>query len=362
METTKLFVEDVVMNSEENIEKAVEGLIGRCDPAVIGVISTGLSSVKGDDVRAAVRKLEENHGLRAVFVDAPDYDGGLETGYAKAVESLIDAFSSGNRHVPGISNGRVNVLAGPHLTPADFAELREIIESFGLSPIMVPDLAALDGSRQGVSALAAGGTTVNDLMDIAYSEFTLVIGACMEDGAKRLKERCGVEYRVFDSITGLGNTDTFMEVLSGLSGRKMASAYARQRRIAADGMRDAHFYFGGKKACIALEPDHALAVAGLLYEMGTATVKAVVPQNGPSLSRIPADKVMIGDLNDIGDGFDLLISNSHATEAAGRLNAALYQTGFPLHKILGATARVSIGYSGTLNLVNDIGNLLLKAH
>ena len=71
---------------------------------------------------------------------------------------------------------------------------------------------------------------------------------------------------------------------------------------------------------------------------------------------------MIGDLNDIGDGFDLLISNSHATEAAGRLNAALYQTGFPLHKILGATARVSIGYSGTLNLVNDIGNLLLKAH
>jgi nitrogenase molybdenum-iron protein alpha/beta subunit len=362
MESTKLFAEDVVMGSEENIAKAVTALTAKCDPAVIGVISSGLSAVKGDDVSAAVRKLEENHGLRAVLVDAPDYEGGFETGYAKAVESLIDAFTSGIGHLPGIKNGQVNVFAGPHLTPADFAELKEMIESFGLRPIMVPDLAALDGSREGVSALATGGTTVNDLMDIAYSEFTIVIGVCMEVAANKLKERCDIEYRVFDSITGLRNTDLFMQALSGLSGRPMTPAYKRQRRIAIDGMRDAHFDFGGRKACVALEPDHALAIAGLIDEMGACTIRAVVPQSGPSLSRISANEVVIGDLNDTGDGFDILISNSHATGTAERLNVALYQTGFPVHKVLGATARLSIGYRGTLNLVNDIGNLLTKAH
>jgi nitrogenase molybdenum-cofactor synthesis protein NifE len=362
MESTRLFAEDVVMSSDENISKAVKALTGKCDPAVIGVIATGLAAVKGDDINSAVRKLEEEHGVRAVLVDAADYDGGLETGYAKAVEALIDAFTPGLGCKPGIRNGRVNVLAGPHLSPADFGELKGMIESFGLRPIMVPDLSALDGSRKGVSALATGGTTVNDLMDIAYSEFTLVIGATMEGAANKLKERCNIEYRVFESITGIRNTDLFMEALAGLSGMHMTPEYERKRRIAVDGLRDAHFYFGGKKACVALEPDHTLAIAGLLDEMGASTVIAVVPQNGPSLSRILADKIVIGDLYDIGDGFDILISNSHATEAAERLNVALYQTGFPLHKILGATARLSIGYSGTLNLVNDLGNLLIKAH
>jgi nitrogenase molybdenum-cofactor synthesis protein NifE len=360
MESTKLFVEDVVMGSEENIAKAVKAITDKCDPEVIGVISSGLSAVKGDDVSSAVKKLEEENDLRVVLVDAPDYEGGLETGYAKAVESLVAAFTSNMGSLSKIRNMRVNVLAGPHLTPADFSEVRTMIESFGLQPIMLPDLSALDGCREGMSALATGGTTLDDLMAIRYSDFTLVIGAAMENAAKKLKERCNIEYRVFESITGLNNTDLFMETLAGLSGRPLAPAYARQRRILVDGMRDAQFYYGGKKACVALEPDHALAIAGLLDEMGAMVVRAVAPQSGPSLSRISADEVVIGDLNDTGDGFDILISNSHATGPAERLNVPLYQTGFPVNKMLGASAAVSVGYRGTLNVVNDMGNLLLK--
>ena len=152
---------------------------------------------------------------------------------------------------------QINVLVGSHLTPADFTELREIIESFGLRPIILPDLSALDGSRQGFSAVAVGGTSVDEIQEMGASEFTIAIGASMEPAVKILKNRFGIEYMVFESISGLKDMDMFMETLSMLSGRQMSERYDRQRRILIDGMRDAHFYYGNKNICIALEPDHA---------------------------------------------------------------------------------------------------------
>ena len=60
--------------------------------------------------------------------------------------------------------------------------------------------------------------------------------------------------------------------------------------------------------------------------------------------------------------FDLLISNSHAEDTAKRLGAPLYQMGFPVYKVLGNSHKVTIGYRGTLGLINDIANLFLEVH
>ena len=161
----------------------------------------------------------------------------------------------------------VNVLAGSHLTPADFTELREIIESFGLKPIILPDLSALDGSRQGISALSLGGTKIDEIKEMSKSEFTIAIGASMETSAKKLKDRFNIEYKALESIAGLRDTDMFMETLSMLSGKPIPQKYERQRRILIDGMRDAHFYYGNKKICLALEPDLSVQISSWLDEM-----------------------------------------------------------------------------------------------
>ena len=55
-----------------------------------------------------------------------------------------------------------------------------------------------------------------------------------------------------------------------------------------------------------------------------------------------------------------MISNSHAEDTAKRLGIPLYQTGFPVFKVLGNTSEITIGYRGTLALVNALGNLLAK--
>ncbi len=342
--STKLFTENVVMGSEENLTKTVKGFIEKNNPDLIGILTSGLSEVKGDDVTIAIKEMQMAYpDCTLVHISTPDYEGGLEAGYVKAVGALLQF----TVHSLRFKERQINVLVGSHLTPADFTELREIIESFGLKPIMLPDLSALDGSRQGFSALATGGTKIDEIRNMGSSAFTIAIGVSMEPAAMILKERFGIEYRVFESISGLKDTDMFMELLSMLSGKHAPAKYERQRRILIDAMGDAHFYFGNKKICIALERDLSLQMSGWLNEMGAEI--EIIDVNSEDLFSIHGD-------------FDLLVSNSHAEDTAKRLGVPLYQMGFPVYKVLGNTHMKTIGYRGTLGLINDIANLMMRAH
>ena len=363
--TTKLFVENVVLGSEEILESTIEGFIEKNAPDVIGVLTSGLSEVKGDDVKTAVVSLQsavdsQGKGTRIVHVSTPDYDGGLEQGYARAVEAIITAIADCGSRIA--DSKKINILAGSHLTPADVLELREIVESFGLKPIILPDLSALDGSRENFSPLAEGGTTVEDLKAMPGSCLTLAVGKSMEPAAKILKDSCGIEYRILEGLCGLRDTDRLMEMLLEVSGITMHLRYERQRKVLIDGMRDAHFFYGGKRACLALEPDLALQMSRWLDEMGARVELAMIPTLAESADLIRAKNVELGDLFSIRGSFDLLISNSHGSDTAQRLKAPLYQTGFPVYKVLGAASRITIGYQGTLAMINEIGNLMMENH
>jgi nitrogenase molybdenum-iron cofactor biosynthesis protein NifE/nitrogenase molybdenum-iron cofactor biosynthesis protein NifN len=362
--TSKLFVEDVVMGSEENLAGTVEGLMEKNHPEVVGIVTTGLSEVKGDDVAAVVKNLQtsaigKGAATRIIPVPAPDYDGGLETGYARAVESLLSLAAQGD---PTPAAGKINVLIGSHLTPGDVTELRDCIESFGLKPIILPDLSALDGSRTGFSPLAEGGTKAADIRAMAGSACTLAIGKSMEPAAQMLKAACGVEYRALESITGLGDSDLLMEVLARASGNPVPHRYERQRKILIDGMRDAQDAFGGRRVCLALEPDLAVQVSRFLAEMGARVDLAVIPALSPAAGLIEAERVEIGGLFSVTGTFDMLVASSHGRDTAQRIGAPLLQLGFPLTRVVGGTARVTVGYRGSLAMINEAGNLLMKGH
>jgi nitrogenase molybdenum-cofactor synthesis protein NifE len=368
---TKLFAEDVVMGSDDNLIKVVTGLIEKNGPDLIGVLTSGLSEVRGDDVALTLKGLRGQWpGAGMVHIPTPDYEGGLETGYARAVAGMLQMAENADVYyspyalpfetVCSERERQINIFAGPHLTPADFTELREIIESFGLKPVLLPDLSCLDGSRQGVSPLAVGGTTVQEIRSMGSSDFTIAIGMSMEPPARLLYERFGIEYRVFDSLAGIRETDTFMEVLGMLSGRKLHPRYARLRRVLVDGMRDAHFFTAGKKAAIALEADHAVQVSRVCNAMGVDVSLAVIPLASAAAEKIYAWKVMTGDLSSFEADADILISNSHAEDIAGDLGVPLLQKGFPVYKTLGNNVTVTIGYAGTLALINEMANIFAR--
>ena len=295
--STKLFTEDVVMGSDETLTKVVQGAIEKQQPDLIGVLTSGLSEIKGDDVAGAVKEFRSQEaGVRIINVSTPDYEGGLETGYAKAVEAVIESVArnqesevrSRKSGVEGTTgsldsgllsrDSKINVLVGSHLSPADFTELREMIESFGLEPVILPDLSALDGSRQEFSAIASGGTKTGEIATMGGSGVSIAIGLSMKGPARVLKERFGIEYRVIESVSGLRDMDAFMETLSAISGRRMPQRYERQRSVLVDGMRDAHSCLGNKKVCLALEPDLSVQISSVLERMGADVELSIISE------------------------------------------------------------------------------------
>jgi nitrogenase molybdenum-iron protein alpha/beta subunit len=283
----------------------------------------------------------------------------LETGYAKTIEKIVSSLEFG---VGRSEKNSINIIAGSHLTPADVGELREIVEAFGMKAVILPDLSALDGSRQIFSPLASGGTTMEELASLPDASYTVALGMSMEPAAKLLQQKFGIAYRMFDGISGLSDSDRLMQFLAEVSGQPVPRRYERQRRILVDTMRDAHALFGSKKICIALEPDLAVQTSKWLDEMGAIVQLAVVPTLSEAADRIHAREVRIGDLFSITGDFYVLISNSHAESTARLLGTPLYEMGFPVYKTFGYTSKVTIGYRGTVTMVNDVANLLMKKH
>lgn len=159
MHSTQLFTEDVVMGSEEKLFKVILSLKNK-GAELIGIISGALSHLRGEDLERILKEISSKlSGISLFHLPLSDDDGSAEQGYAKCIEKVINLLPEERGT---LRTHQVNVLAGFHLIPADFHELRRLIRSFGLNPIFLPDLSILDGSR-GYAGIPKGGTSLSQL-------------------------------------------------------------------------------------------------------------------------------------------------------------------------------------------------------
>jgi nitrogenase molybdenum-iron protein NifN len=367
LQTTAMSELSTILGGAENVETAIQNIWERAKPRLIGICSTALTETRGEDMMADLRDMRERHPewqgvLDVVFASTPDYGGSLEEGWGKAVTALIEALVSHGdaQRTPR----RVNLLPGSHLTPGDVEELTDLIEGVGLAAVVLPDLSrSLDGHvPDGHVSTSLGGTPLEAIAGMGRAVLTLAIGEQMRGAAEALLGRTGVPYQLFDHLTGLAATDAFVAALieaGGEAGPRLK--HERSRLI--DAMLDGHFSFAGKRIGIAAEPDLLLALTEFATALGTSVHAAVSPVAAPCLARVPAPRVVVGDLADLeqaATGCDLLIANSHAREAAARLGVPLYRAGFPVFDRLGVPQRVSVGYRGTRRLIFEIANLFLE--
>jgi nitrogenase molybdenum-iron protein NifN len=376
LQTTAMSEVATVLGGFENVEQAVVNIASRAKPGIIAICSTGVTEIKGDDVDGYIKLIRAKHPELAhiglVYVSTPDFKDAFQDGWSKAVtrmiEHLVDPPPVCTLDEPDTArlSRRVNVLPGSHLTPGDLDELRDIIESFGLQPLFLPDLSgSLDGHiPTEFTPTTLGGITLAEIANMGSSAHTIAIGEQMHGAAITLEERTGVPFTVFDRLTGLDPNDQLMALLTRISGLPAPTKYRRQRSQLVDAMLDGHFHFGAKRIAIGAEPDLLWAMANFLTELGAHIAAAVTTTASPLLERVPAVDVLIGDLEDLEDraaGCDLLITHSHGRQAAERLHIPHYRIGLPLFDRLGAGHRVSIGYRGTRDLIFEIGNVFLAA-
>ena len=372
LQTTAMNEAATVLGGAENLEEALLNVHKRMKPKIIGVASTALVETRGEDfagelslIRKRRRELDDVH---VAFAATPDFEGALEEGWAKATTAIIHELVRENPETPDPS--LVNLLPGVHQTPADVEELVALIESFGLSTVVLPDISkSLDGSvPDEYVATSLGGARLADIARMGAAAHTLAIGEHMRGPGEALAQRAGSGVSVLPSVTGLAHSDELIALLMKLSGRPAPQVLLRERSRLLDAMMDAHFWYSGRRVALAADPDLLLSLSELFTSLGSEIVAAIASTKAPaSLKQVPCKEVRVGDLADLEEaadhaGAELLVTHSHGRMAAERLGIPLYRVGFPIFDQLGAQHRCSVGYRGTRALIYDLANLFIGRH
>ena len=373
LQTTAMDQISSVMGADENIVEGLRAVCSKQSPSLIGLPTTGLAETQGADIRASVKafrdRYPEHAGIRVVPVNTPDFSGCFESGYAAALRAMIEVLVPENRARPVgplRRRGRVNVLAGSMLSVGDVEVVKELIGAFGLTPVVLPDLAdSLDGhlTNEEFNPLTFGGASVAQIETMGEADATLVIGRSLGPAADLLHKRTDVPDFRFDHLFGLDACDAFIYALHRISGAAVPRKIERQRAQLQDAMLDTHFTLGQARFAVALDPDLLLAFSQLLAGMGAEVVAAVAPAAGPALQDVVAADVTIGDLEDLekaarAQRAEIVIGNSHAVESAQRLDVPILRAGFPQFDWIGGYATTWAGYHGTRQMLFDLANML----
>jgi nitrogenase molybdenum-iron protein NifN len=375
LQTTAMDQVSSVMGADGNIVEGLKAICEKSNPALIGLPSTGLAETQGCDLSGAVRKFRDTYPeyaeIKVVPVNTPDFTGCLESGYAAAVYAMINVLVPAQDDAqtkPGQRPRQVNVLVNATLTPGDLETLKELIGSFGLRPVLLPDLSdSLDGhlTDDDFSPVTIGGTPPSEFNTLGDSIATLVIGPSLFKAGDLLQQRTNVPLFKFDHLMGLEAVDTFVMCLHEISGNPVPETLTRQRAQLQDCMLDTHFMLGQARFAIAGDSDLLLAMGEFVTSMGAEVVAAVVPARSDCLTRIPCQDVKIGDLEDLEKTArerkaEILIGNSHAVDSALRLGVPILRAGFPQYDLLGGYQRSWIGYRSSRQVLFDLANILLE--
>ncbi|WP_042198928.1 nitrogenase iron-molybdenum cofactor biosynthesis protein NifN [Paenibacillus camerounensis] len=364
--------QNLIFGGSQSIHDMLQHVTSEYQPDVIALIGTSLTEVVGEDLLGAVEayyKLhkERFHDRLLLGLYLPDYEGSLESGYAQTVYCVLQKLlrSSGRRSRSRKRTSRINLLPGSHLTPGDVMELKEMIASFGIEVIVLPDLSSsLTGHLMtGYTPLTRGGVPLDYLRELPSSAYTIVIGRSMEPCARLLEEELGIPYRLFHGVTGLCESDELILLLRRLSGNEGPNKYRWQRQFLLDCMLDTRSAFRGRHVVAALEGDHLVSVFQTFKEMGIRRFSGVVPVQSPALELLPPG-ISVGDLDDLErlamDEGDLWISNSYGAERAEQQHTPYLPAGFPVFNRFGSPATTSVGYRGTAELLCLYANTLIS--
>lgn len=367
LQTTAMDQVASILGADESVVEALRVLCANERPEAIGLLTTGLSETQGADIGRNIKEFRKSYpefaDVAIIPANTTDTLGCLETGFAIAVEAMIDTLIPRDRRKPRAS--RVNVLASSMLTPGDIDALDDWLGAFGLEANFIPDLSnSLSGylTDDGFASLTFGGAPVSAIASAGEAVATLVIGRSLDRAADLLRARTGVPDYRFKGLLGLEDCDALTKVLSEISGRPAPTRLERRRAQLLDAMVDCHCKLSAARIAVAADPDLLLSMSAFLTDLGADIAVAVAPARADALDVIPVESVLIGDLEDMERGAKatnarLILANSHAAATATRLGAAHLRIGYPLYDQIGGYAREWIGYRGTRQALFDVANL-----
>ncbi len=350
-----------ILMAIENITKKNTTL----KPELIGLHTTGLTETKGDDVRSVGIHVE----IPYCYVNTPDFEGGMESGWALTCKALILQHTFTCKD---IKPKKLVLLPNVNIQPIEIEKLKECCTNLGFETFALPDLStSLDGYlSEGQGKLATGGIAIEEIANLGDAQIVVSIGRSMKSAAEALLQKNeAIEHLHFNHLMGLEANDNFVASLMKMAQVTPYPLLKRWRGRLQDAMLDAHFLIGSSSFVVTGEPDMCVGICELLQSVGGTVYAVIATVYSPVLEEIKAENIFVGDLEDAKSYFqnaDLVISNFHAERILHmqEKHTALVLRGFPNYEELGNQLKNDQLYEGSTYFLFEVANKLreLKYH
>ena len=366
-----------IYGGEKNLRLAFDNIIKVYHPKIIGVVTTCLAETIGEDIdRIASQYLldREMSGFSIVTASTPGYGGSHFEGYFFTIKRLLMQLTE---DVP--KNNKVNIII-PNMSPADIRELKRILQQMDIDYVLCPDFSeTLDRPfARPYTKMSTGGTKLEDIKNMGGAVATIQMGVTVDDEispGKYLEEKYGVPLYNLPLPIGVEHTDRFINTLIEISGHSVPEDLQRERGRLLDGMVDSHKYNFAGRCVIFGEPEMVYAVTKTCLENG---VFPAVIATGSQVGKL--NQLLAAALADGVENSNILIETDFAHILAAsqeaRVNIGigpsdgryltekgeipLVRLGFPIHDRVGGQRLLSLGYTGTMMLLDRITNTLLE--
>ena len=374
--------ESAVFGGGKNLATALKNVAVQYRPRLIGIATTCLSETIGEDVPGMLRGIPENSlegNPVLVHVSTPSYSGSHADGFTAAIRAVVERLAKDQPFENRVK--QINVFPGI-CSPADLRYLREIVEDFGFSCVMLPDYSeTLDGPAwDDYHSLPDGGTAIADIASMGGSLASITLGHVSsikpeKSAGEYLRAHFNVSYYALGAPVGIHEMDELMRTLENVTQSPMPGKFSRERGRLVDAMIDGHKYVFEKRALVYGEEDLVLGVAMFLSEIGIIPVLCASGGKSGHLRRfidekIPelSAKIEVADGNDFAGMSeraeqlrpDIVIGNSKGLGISRKLKVPMVRIGFPIHDRIGAGRILHYGYRGALELYDRIVNALLE--
>lgn len=369
-----------VFGGEENLMKGLENLISLYNPEIIGISTTCLAETIGEDVDAIVKKFfvqHPEHNVKIINVALAGYGGTQYEGFFKALKAIVSQVEMDVK-----PNEKINIIT-PMISPADTRSLKILLDSMGIDYILLPDLSDnLDGVHvEKYERLKSSGTSLNEIKLMAGARFTIqlsLFSSKESSPAEYLYEIYNVPFMKMALPVGIRGMDDFVEQLVELGGVK-SDALIKERGRYIDAMIDSHKYNADGKAVIFGEPDFVYSMTRLCCENGVIPVVVATGSICPSLKekleyelksvadmRFVENAIILDDCDfdtieqfAIKYGANIMIGSSDGRRISHKHNIDLIRCAFPIHDRVGGQRIRTIGYEGSLAVLDQVSNSLL---
>jgi len=372
---------EAVHGGGSSLVAGLHNAAGKYEAGMIGLATTCLTEVQGEDLSPALHKFARESTTPVVHASTPSFNGTHIDGFHDAVNAMVDQLADDNMPHDGF-----NLLPGM-LSPADLRHLREICNMYGKPVTILPDYSeTMDGPvLEEALAVPAGGTKLSDIRRMAGARATLELGRTLAEkgsAGQILADRHEVQLWRTGFPIGLRETDAFLARLEEITGHETPAELTLDRGRLVDAFIDAHKVLRSKRVAIVADEDLAIGLVSFLTEMGADVVLVVSGGTSKKLdaeiSRVCASlressprTIQGGDFRDFeeaadalkaeGKGIDLVLGSSKAYRLCRQWGIPLIRVGFPVHDRFGSQRILHVGYEGALRLLDQVANMLIEA-